>query len=321
MDPINLQYTTIKIPLPEFIYDEVKEFVLNSNTYQPQPKALKDRLIDRHGIKEDQIWITAGCDEAIQMFIHSLGKTATVFTPTYIVYADTELFGGRLDREYSFKDNNYSIEPKRYSTDLIFLANPNNPFGNTSKENIIKLIELNSESTIIIDEAYGEFGELESSIDLVKKYKNLAVIRSFSKDFAMAGARIGYVVADASLILKIKDHTQWANISYASVGMALAALNHEDYFINLRKEIRERREDFKKFLIEKQYNVLSSNINALLIKFNSDIAAKDFLDKLNKNNIVVSFGNGNSNIGLDETFVRISIGSTEQMEKVKEVLK
>ena len=85
---INLQYTTIKTPLPDFIYEGLKEYSANANSYQPQPKVLTKKLAQKLKLQPEMIYLTAGIDEAILMFAKAYGQQAYVFTPTYIVYAD-----------------------------------------------------------------------------------------------------------------------------------------------------------------------------------------------------------------------------------------
>ena len=70
---INLQYTTIKDPVPDFIYNGIKAFSSGANTYHPQPVELVEKLAKKHGVPKEMIYLTAGCDEAIQMFILTYG--------------------------------------------------------------------------------------------------------------------------------------------------------------------------------------------------------------------------------------------------------
>ena len=90
---INLQYTTIKDPLPDFIYKGLEEYSKNANGYKPQPKDLVDRLAKNHNVPSEMIFLTAGADEAIQMFIHAYGTNTYAFSPTYVVYSDAKEFG------------------------------------------------------------------------------------------------------------------------------------------------------------------------------------------------------------------------------------
>lgn len=319
-DEIHLEYTAIQTPLPDFIYKSLKHYCDNSNTYHPQPKELIERLAKKHNVTSEMIFLTMGADEGIRMFALTFGSNAYVFTPAYIDYLCVEEYGGKLNRIYCLNDNGFEIRTEKIDkATLIYLANPNNPVGFTDKKKVVELIENNKDAIVVIDEAYGGFVDL-SVIDKVSGFSNLAVLRSFSKDYGMAGNRMGYFVAQPELIAKVKGKTQWTNISYLQVGAAMAALDHEEYFIKLREGIHQRREDFVNFLRENKYKVFDSLINAVLIKFDTDELASKFVEYLDQNSIIVSQGNGNANIGLDNSFVRIAIGSEEQMDKVKKVI-
>lgn len=317
---INLQFTTIKDPLPDFIYEGLKDFSRNANSYKPQPKELIEMLAKRHNIPTEMIYLTAGADEAIQMFIHGYGQNAYVFTPAYVVYSDVEEFGGKLNRIFSIEDDEYKVDvSEKVGATLIFLANPNNPSGFTPREKVMELVKNNPRSIVVIDEAYGDFADL-SVAEQVKDFKNMVVLRSFSKGFGMAGNRIGYIIANPEIISIVKNKSQWSNVSYLSVGAAIIALKHEEYFGKMREDIHKKREEFMKFLRKKGYKFLPSLINAVLLKFEDEKAGTDFANYLVSKDFVISHGNGSSNIGLDKSYVRISIGTDYQMKSLMDVV-
>lgn len=317
---INLQYTTIKDPLPDFIYKGLKEYSSGANLYHPQPEVLIEKLSKKHHIPNEMIYLTNGIDEAIQMFAHAYGQHTYIFTPTYVVYADVEEFGGKLTQLPSIIGNQYVINTsKKSDATLIYLANPNNPSGITPKEKVLELIKNNSHAIVAIDEAYGAFAEL-SVINEVVNYLNMAVFRSFSKGYGMAGNRIGYIIAHPSIINVVKNKSQWSNVSYLSVGAAVVALDHDDYFATMRNDINRRREAFMNFLKEKNFAAIQSQINAVLLKFPNELEATQFVNYLKEHQVIVSQGNGNSNIGMDNSFVRIAIGNNIQMDTVQQII-
>ena len=319
-DTINLQYTTIKDPLPDFIYEGLSLFSKSANAYHPQPVELIEKIAKKHDLPKEMIYLTAGIDEGIQMFAKAYGQNAFVFTPTYVVYSDVEEFGGKLTRLFSIENSEFKIKTNTIpDSTLIYLANPNNPSGITSKEDVMTLVKNNPQAKVVIDEAYGEFADL-SVIDQVQQYPHMIVLRSFSKAYGMAGNRIGYILAHPEVVNVVKNKTQWSNISYLSVGAAMIALDHEDYFKGVRDDISTRRDEFMEFLKRKGYSILPSKINAILLKFNSEVEGTKFADYLTKNNFIISHGNGNSNIGLDKSFVRIAVGNKEQMQILKSAI-
>jgi histidinol-phosphate aminotransferase len=317
---INLQYTTIKTPLPDFIYDGLRDYSAGANLYRPQPEVLIEKLATKHHLPKEMIFLTAGIDEAIQMFAESYGSHAYTFTPTYIVYGDVEEFGGKLTRIPSVHNGHFAIQTDTIpDATLIYAANPNNPAGYTTKEAIMPLVKNNPQAKVVIDEAYAEFADV-SVIDEVINHPNTAVFRSFSKGYGMAGNRLGFIVASPEIIAIVKNKTQWANVSYLSVGAAIIALDHEDHFHTIREDIIKRRSTFERFLIQKSFTVIPSKINAVLLQFSDESSATHFVQYLASHNIIVSHGNGTSNMGLDKSFVRLSIGTHEQMSAVQEVI-
>lgn len=321
MEPINLQYTTIKTPLPDFIHDELKTYSAQSNVYHPQPEELKTMLAKRHGVPPSMIFLTAGIDEAIQMFLHTYGDRTYAFSPTYIVYKDALAFKKSFTEIPSLTpDATFAPKIREYKdASLIFLANPNNPCGIVPKKDVLSLVAQNPQAIVVIDEAYGAFSS-ECVDEETSRYPNMAVFRSFSKDYAMAGIRLGYIIASPDIIKHVEPYTTWTNISYLSVGAAMAALRHEEYFQSIRQDINNRRENFITFLKQHAFTVLPSHINAVVIVFESSAVADRFVTTLNQHGIIVSHGNGNSNIGLTQNHVRIAIGTNEQMETVQQVI-
>src|SRR3990172_12638439 len=106
-DEINLQYTTIKTPLPDFIYEGLKHYSAGANTYRPQPPELIEKLAKKHHVPREMVYLTAGTDETIQIFALAYGSNAYVFTPTYSVYKDVEEFCGKLGGGFVFFKNKF----------------------------------------------------------------------------------------------------------------------------------------------------------------------------------------------------------------------
>jgi histidinol-phosphate aminotransferase len=174
---------------------------------------------------------------------------------------------------------------------------------------------------VVIDEAYAEFANL-SVVRSVHNTPNLVVLRSFSKAYGMAGNRVGYMVASPQVInntLYILD-TQWDSVSYLSVGAALTALDHKEYYEKMRDNLLKIKKTFEEFLKDHNFTVLPSLINSALLAFKTEESAQQFVEYLKEKGIVVNHGNGVSNIGLDKTFVRIAIGTEQDMAEVKKCI-
>jgi histidinol-phosphate/aromatic aminotransferase/cobyric acid decarboxylase-like protein len=317
---IDLKYTTIKRQLPSFIYKNLSSFTNSSNKYEYQSTKLRQKISKKVNIPIENIFLTAGIDEAIHSFA-LIYNSATVFIPTYIEYRFFEKFGGSLEKVNALNSKNeYKIPVRKYDTDVIIITTPNNPIGKVNIETIINLAEINKKKEIIVDGAYFLYVYSQSDLSQLIAKDNISVMLSFSKDYGMAGIRVGYVLSHEAIISKLRKVTNYFNVSNISVGAAKVAMNHEDYFNRLRSSILNLREDLKDYLKDTGYKVLNTYNNSVLIKFNSKESADKFVKYLYEKSIIVSQGNGNSNIGLDDSYVRIAVGTQSQMEELKKVL-
>ncbi len=317
---INLQYTFVSTPVPDFIYDSLHEFVRNSNSYHVQPPELLTKLATKYKVVEDSIFLTAGTDQSIFACAGAFGAQTYIFTPTYLGFEEGVAVNGTLHTINAFQGETYSIPTSTIEdATLIFLANPNNPCGVTARTKILELVENNQHAMVVVDETWGEFIN-DSVIDQVKRHKNLIVLRSFSKTFGLAGIRLGYLFAQPDVIEKLKIQIPWFNTSYLSVGAGIVALEHEDYFKQLRKGILQEKERWVSMLKAAQLHVVPNDINAVLLKFDNEQQALELVKGFAKYNILVNHGDAYSNIGLDKTFVRVTVSTPEHREVVKRVL-
>jgi histidinol-phosphate aminotransferase len=320
MSIINLSFTTIKQELPGFIYRRLGSYVARSNDCYHQPEELRKLIAQKHGLSLDGVSLTAGSDQAILLLSALYGQQGHIFTPTYISYVDIKRLGGHLTEHFSLDGEAYNIPAAPIErASLIFIANPNNPAGITSRSTLLELVHNNQQAKVVVDEAYGDYAG-ESMIPDVADYENLIVLRSFSKGYALAGFRIGYMVAQPKVLDDMVLESTWFNVAYASVGAAMAALEHEDYFAALRASIITERQQLEARLTAAGYTVIPSDINATLLKFGSDEQAAAFTSSLKAKDVLVNQGNGASNAGLDDSFVRMSIGTPEQMARVRQVI-
>jgi histidinol-phosphate aminotransferase len=316
MSVIDLRFTTLNQHLPDFIYQKLADYSAKSNSYHHQPDELRSLIAQKHGLGIDSVALSAGTDQAILLLSTLYGQHGHIFTPTYISYTDIKRVGGDLTEHYSLDAGVYSVSASTIDgASLIFIANPNNPAGITDRHTILELVKNNPRAKVVVDEAYGDLAG-ESVIQDVSNHTNLIVLRSFSKGYALAGFRIGYIIAQPKVLEDMVLESTWFNVAYTSVGAAVAALEHEDYFAEIRASVVTGRQQFEAYLVGAGYNIVPSSINAVLLKFDSEEAATSFVDSLKAKEIQVNQGNGASNTGLDESFVRMSIGTSDQMAAV-----
>ena len=197
-------------------------------------------------------------------------------------------------------------------TRLIYICNPNNPTGSIAdRADLIKFInEVSKKSIVLIDEAYIDYTNQESVSALAIENKNLIIAKTFSKIYGLAGARIGYAIANNKTIEQLSELKSWASgsISVASTAAALAALNDEKFVLDalsLNKNARQ-------FTIEnlKKLNLVCIPSNTNFIYFSLTNYKKDFFEQLNNNNII-----GTKIYEEQGKWTRITVGTMEEMKK------
>ena len=203
--------------LAKAIADRTYQVALNLNRY-PDRDALTLRKglanfinsLSRTSFGADQIWAANGSNEIIQSLFMAFGdRPALGFTPSYSMHpliakviGVTWQDGGRRN-DFSLDLAKAKREILEVKPALTFITTPNNPTGTTiTLDEIAQLAQVAADVSglLIVDEAYAEFSDLPSAVTLLEKYPNLVVIRTMSKAFAFAGARLGYLVANQDLV-------------------------------------------------------------------------------------------------------------------------
>jgi histidinol-phosphate aminotransferase len=208
------------------------------------PKAsqtdLTEKLAAKWGVDSEQIWVSPGADGAIDYLSRAMltpGDTVLAPTPGFSYYSmSTRHHHGEVSEYTLSKADDFAqtadLVCEAYDGErLIHVTSPHNPTGSewTREEITTLLAAVDSETLVVVDEAYGEYSEEPSSIELLDRFDNLAVLRTFSKAYGLAGLRIGYAAVPSS----------WAD-AYARVNTpfaanevacraALAALDDDDH--------------------------------------------------------------------------------------------
>lgn len=175
-----------------------------------QPKALIDGYAAYAGLAPEQVLTSRGADEGIELLIRAFcepNEDAILYCPpTYGMYAISAETSGverkvvPLTPEWQLDLD--AIQANLANVKLVFVCSPNNPTGNLIKrEDIISLLDMTQDKAIVVmDEAYIDFCPEASTVDLLAQYPNLAILRTMSKAFALAGLRCGFTLANPSII-------------------------------------------------------------------------------------------------------------------------
>jgi len=203
----------------------------------------------------------------------------------------------------------------RDDTRIVFLANPNNPTGTWFDDATLdKFLAGVPESTlVVVDEAYHEFVEdpaLSSAARFLDRYPNLVVTRTFSKAYALAGLRIGYLVAHASVVDVLERLRESFNVNALALAAAEAALADADHLAHVREWTRRERDWLSEALRSRGYKVVPSQANFVLVDLARTAASLE--SHLFERGVIVRPMGG---YGLGHA-LRISIGSRGENERL-----
>ncbi|WP_309493426.1 histidinol-phosphate transaminase [Candidatus Hecatella orcuttiae] len=258
---------------------------------------LREGLAKYLGRRVEQLTVTTGADEALDIVAKTFidpGTEALASKPTYSFYSTiVEVMGGRLvlapRREDFSEDVDALLEACSRQTRLVFICSPNNPTGNlTDRSDIMKVLE-ESGCPLVVDESYAEFCG-RTVVDLVDAYENLIVIRTFSKAFSLAGARVGYMVAHEKtvrLLNKVRPPNSLSVISLALAGLALE--NLELLRRNVQWVTEERERLIKALQVIPGLQVYPSQANFILIRFKTPPAPEAYRRLLQQGIVPRSF--------------------------------
>jgi histidinol-phosphate aminotransferase len=194
---------------------------------------------------------------------------------------------------------------------MVYLCNPNNPTGTICEreqlESFIK--EATKKVIVFVDEAYIDFTQERSLSDLVIENKNLIITKTFSKIYGLAGARVGYAVANSSTIKELSSlkSSPDSSVSLVSTAGAIASLQDENFI----KQVNSNNEEVKKYTIEKlsQLNLTCIPSYSNFVYFSLENYKKDYFNQLENHRI-----QGTKIYEEEGKWTRITIGSMKEMQ-------
>lgn len=289
----------------------------------PQAETLVETLADYYDVKKEQVFVGVGSDDVLAMaFLTFFNSKKPVLFPDitysfYDVWADLY----KIPYETIPLKEDFTINTEDYDRECggIVIANPNAPTGlMTGVAEIEKILRANKDVVVIVDEAYVDFGA-ESCVPLVDKYDNLLVVQTFSKSRAMAGMRIGFAIGSKKLIKYLLD-AKFSFNSYTmnmpSLELGTACVKDDKYFKETVQKVIKTREWTKAQLTELGFTFPDSKTN-FIFATHKEIPAKEIFEMLKKEKIYVRYFNKPR----IDNYLRISIGTDEEMQKLVECLK
>lgn len=277
------------------------------------------------GITPDMIIAGNGSDEVLSFVFYTFFDSDAPlcfpehtysFYPVYAGYYNIPYKKVPLESDYSINAD-AMLEGK--SSGIIF-ANPNAPTGIYMPLDKIRymLERYPSDRVMVVDEAYIDFGG-QSAISLLNEFKNLVIIRTFSKSYCFAGARLGFVVANPELIAALfttKNSFNHFPVDLLAQRIGIASCNDTAYYKKINAAIIDTRDKFSAGLRAAGWDVLPSMANFVLTR-KSGLDGKHIYESIKQSGILVRY----FNIPGITDFVRISIGTPEDMDKLLGVMK
>ena len=287
---------------------------------------LREALANYTGTKKEQIFLGNGSDDLIELiakvFVKS-GDDGLLPIPTFFVYKHAiKIIGGNpiyVNRTDDFGlDVNALLQKVTSKTKVVFIANPNNPTANLVSRNVILEVLNNVKCIVVIDECYYEICQ-ETVIDLVDRYPNLIVLRSLSKSFGLAGLRIGYGIANETLVDYLYRAAQMFPVNNIAMIAGIVALTEVEYARSNIEKICLERKKLTQALEQLGFFVYPSSTNFLFVKTKLlEISSYQLVQALSQKNIFVKdFGLQPS---LDAYYFRTSVGTPRENQALLEGL-
>ena len=281
---------------------------------------LRDALAARYGVARQNVFVSNGSDDILNFAFMAFGSPRAYFPDIsygfYPVYAG--LHG--IDAHPVPLRSDFSIDPTDFMAldGFIAIANPNAPTGMALEVSQIEdILQANPDHVVLIDEAYVDFGA-ESCVPLTAKYDNLLVVQTFSKSRSMAGARLGFAIANEGLIAdleKIKFSTNPYSINRMTLAAGLATLKADDACMANCQRIIDTRQATVARLRQMRFEVLPSKANFVFARHPH--ADGGFLYRQLKARGVLVRHFDSPRI---KDFLRITIGTPEQMQTLFDAL-
>jgi histidinol-phosphate aminotransferase len=235
---VRLNANECPVPLPVGFSDDLAAAVAELPLHRypdGRMEALRQTLSARTGHPVDGIWPANGSNEVLTQLLQAYGgsgRRAAVFEPTYLLHrrlcwlTQTGIVERRLEPPFLIGAADLAWMDDE-APDVVFVCSPNNPTGSVQPVESIAQLARSTRALVIVDEAYVDFGG-ESALPLVTEHPHVVVVRTFSKAFALAGARIGYALASPAVVDDLQRVRLPYHMSALTQVAGLTALQHAD---------------------------------------------------------------------------------------------
>ena len=309
-------------------------FHLAANYPQDYSQSAREKIAQRAGIGKSSLLITNGSIEAIYLTSRLMTKKLSlIVTPTFSEYERAiKMNGGRCLYFNTTQQNGFRLNIDRLAKKIpgrgaLFICNPNNPTGTTlAREDLFYLAKkcARENAILVVDEAFIDFLEEPAKASLLEyrpNHKNIIVLGSLTKFFALAGLRIGYITAHKKMINRLSKFCfPWAVNSLAQ-DTVISVISETDYINRTRTFIKKEKDFlFKKLSEIGQITPFYPSVNFILCRINNKkINSKGLFTKLARQGIFIR---DCSNFrGLNNSYFRVAVKTRRENKRLLYALK
>ncbi len=327
---LKLDLCYLRQPPPVEVVSELAAELGQINHYPSGDySGLIEDLADYTGVAPENIVPGNGLDEVIDSITRIWGENVLIPVPTFSQF---ELAASRRGSQIHhcqcllpdplLETRSYRLrysEMELTKASLVWICSPNNPTGTIiPRQDIVHVLE-HTNAMVAVDECYFEFTG-QTIVDLVATHSNLVVLRSFSKSFGLAGLRLGFAISQARNIQMLDRNRQIFNVNRMAEAAGRIVLRYEHLYRRIWDQIAQTREQTWAALKQASLTVHPSSANFLLLEFANAHEAERNWKKLLRKGIRTFAGSSEEFIGLGGEFLRINIGTPEEMVRVTETL-
>lgn len=297
--------------LTDYMKEHVGEILVNRYP-DTDSSELTKAIAKAYGMKAKNVVCGVGSDEIIDCILASVledNDKVLMPYPSFSMYSQFALLNGGFSLQIPLKkDFSYDVEAmkeaiKAHQPKVIFICNPNNPTGCIMSPKCIREILEMAEGVVIVDEAYEDFAsQTISVVPLALQYDNLIVLRTFSKAYALAGARVGYALASEALIDLINTVKVPYNLNSFSQMVATWAIEHKELFKENARKIIDQREVLAEGLMTLGFKTYPSEANFIWTEI-----PDAYFEQLRERKIYIR-----KMTVEDKNYYRMSIGTPEE---------
>jgi histidinol-phosphate aminotransferase len=315
---MRLDFNENTVGAPPHVIDFIKRFLTAADLsiYPEYGHALED--LSRHfGVRADQLTLTNGTDEAIQLLVNTYidaGNQAIILRPSYAMYRFYTQLAGATVEELDYQSDTLAfpleslLERITPATRALFISNPNNPTGTgTDVTSIRRILEKATNAAVLVDEAYYEFSGI-TVLPLLNEYPNLFVSRTFSKTYGMAAMRCGCLFSNAQNMAHIRKAQSPYSVNALAAMVARIAVQDQTFVEDYVLEVLTARELLYVGLERLKVPYIPSQANFVLVQMGD--RAIPIRDELRNRGILVR----------DRSYelpgwVRVTVGTRDQIQR------